>query len=91
MLSSKLSRSVSYFLFAPYISIFTDVSCLQLPRATSAFSRMSSRLPSTSSFVRYQSNGGEEKVKGQVIGIDLGMRQFFHASLEERSSKYNGL
>ncbi len=45
----------------------------QLPRATSAFSRFHAiRSPLGSSFARYNSTGGEEKVKGQVIGIDLG-------------------
>lgn len=46
---------------------------LKLPRATSTFSRLPAiRSPLAPSFVRFQSNGGEEKVKGQVIGIDLG-------------------
>lgn len=44
----------------------------QLPRT--AFTRAAGlRVPSTS-FRRWNSTeGGEEKVKGQVIGIDLGM------------------
>lgn len=37
-----------------------------------------------SSFVRHQSNGGEEKVKGQVIGIDLGMWSKSHNRLSAR-------
>lgn len=45
----------------------------KLPRTTSHFSHLpATRSPLASSFIRYQSNGGEEKVKGQVIGIDLG-------------------
>ncbi|KAI9795073.1 MAG: 70-kilodalton heat shock protein [Peltula sp. TS41687] len=47
-----------------------------LPRATPALSRSSNAFrPSysgASSFIRHQSTGGEEKIKGQVIGIDLG-------------------
>lgn len=42
---------------------------MELPRTTSKFSRSPvARSPLASSFVRYQSGGGEEKVKGQVIG-----------------------
>lgn len=53
------------------ISVHTHV--IQLPRATLSLSRNSGlRKPPTSIFARNQSNGGEEKVKGQVIGIDLG-------------------
>lgn len=46
-----------------------------LPRVTPSLTRSAQPLRSSlsSSFVRYNSNGeGEEKVKGQVIGIDLG-------------------
>ena len=70
MLSQRLARSV--WLSKQLNRLAADAP--QLPRATSTFSRSAYplRSPLGSSFVRYQSNGGEEKVKGQVIGIDLG-------------------
>ncbi|OBT76448.1 hsp70-like protein [Pseudogymnoascus sp. 05NY08] len=45
-----------------------------LPRATTSFTRTANRAPLLSKFARYESTaaGSEEKVKGQVIGIDLG-------------------
>ncbi|OBT55311.1 hsp70-like protein [Pseudogymnoascus sp. 24MN13] len=45
-----------------------------LPRATTSFTRTANRAPLLSKFARYESTaaGAEEKVKGQVIGIDLG-------------------
>ena len=69
MLSSKLTRSVSIALCRLEVLCSSDI---QLPRATLPFLRPSIRLPAVSSFARFQSNGGEEKVKGAVIGIDLG-------------------
>lgn len=47
---------------------------LQLPRATTSAARSATlrRTPLGSSFVRSYADGGEEKVKGAVIGIDLG-------------------
>ena len=69
MLSSKLPRSVSIALYRLEVLCSSEI---QLPRATSSFLRPSVRLPTASSFARFQSNGGEEKVKGAVIGIDLG-------------------
>ncbi|KAI9704827.1 MAG: 70-kilodalton heat shock protein [Candelina mexicana] len=54
----------------------------------SAFSRSSAaRSPLCSSFVRYNSNGGEEKVKGQVIGIDLGTTNSAVAIMEGKTPK----
>ncbi|KAI9794924.1 MAG: 70-kilodalton heat shock protein [Candelina submexicana] len=54
----------------------------------SAFSRSSAvRSPLYSSFVRYNSNGGEEKVKGQVIGIDLGTTNSAVAIMEGKTPK----
>ena len=44
---------------------------------------MRSSIPS--SFTRYQSTGGEEKVKGQVIGIDLGECQLLWSSIPAAS------
>lgn len=72
MLSSRLARSVK---FPGSFDISSKLTCeFKLPRATTAFSRSPiTHSPILSSFVRYQSSGGEEKVKGQVIGIDLGM------------------
>jgi hypothetical protein len=53
---------------------FANMKCFQLPRAATSVTRTTAvrRTPLGSSFVRFNSNGGEEKVKGQVIGIDLG-------------------
>lgn len=52
-----------------------ELTPMQIPRASSSLSRASFQRPATplTSFARWQSTGGEEKVKGQVIGIDLGM------------------
>ena len=52
-----------------------DADILQvLPRATPSLrNSVIHRSPLGSSFIRGYADGGEEKVKGQVIGIDLGM------------------
>jgi hypothetical protein len=74
MLPRTITRAVSFTSFPREKKIITRrirlTQSLQLPR--SAFARTpASRLPST--FRRWNSTeGGEEKVKGQVIGIDLG-------------------
>lgn len=46
----------------------------QLPRATASGLRSATlrRTPVSSTFSRFYSDGAEEKVKGPVIGIDLG-------------------
>jgi len=44
----------------------------QLPRATAASRSAFLRKPLTPAFARFESTGGDEKVKGAVIGIDLG-------------------
>ena len=72
MLSSRVARSVrpSRERSASLASLPLD---LQLPRTTSSFSRYPvARSPLASSFVRRESSNSEGKVKGQVIGIDLG-------------------
>ena len=62
---------------------------LKLSRTTPSFSRSPLSRPSLAfPSIRYQSNGGEEKVKGQVIGIDLG--QSFHTLLHSRIGLTNG-
>ena len=70
MLSSRLSRTVSH----ATINFRTCKQCLTssqfLPRAASAARRTPAfRAPA---FARGYAEGGEEKVKGSVIGIDLG-------------------
>ena len=72
MLSSRVARLVRSLRerSASLASLPLD---LQLPRTTSSFSRYPvARSPLASSFVRCESSNSEGKVKGQVIGIDLG-------------------
>jgi len=61
-----------------------------MPRAASTFSRTSAsafRRPLASQFVRGYADGGEEKVKGQVIGIDLGTTNSAVAVMEAKSPR----
>ena len=76
MLASRMSRAAS-----PTLSCPSGVSCLanllQIPRSSPISKLSRFRQPNSSLFPRYattQAAGGEEKVKGQVIGIDLGKR-----------------
>lgn len=49
-----------------------NLSIIQLPWKTSALSKQPTRLSLACVQRRLQSGSSEEKVKGQVIGIDLG-------------------
>ena len=53
----------------------SDVDAAQLPRATSSATRSANllRTPLSSSFARKYSDDADKKVRGPVIGIDLGM------------------
>lgn len=73
---------------------------MQVPRATSSFLRSPAlRSPITTPFRRWNSTEGQaegqEKVKGQVIGIDLGMflppKQPFFLSVESESRTLGNL
>jgi molecular chaperone DnaK len=44
-------------------------------------------VPTLSSFARFQTNGAEEKVKGPVIGIDLGTTNSAVAIMEGNTPK----
>lgn len=73
MFATRLSRAVSKALAWDASQFVLANFCMQLPRATSAASRSAIlRKPLTPAFARFESTGGEEKVKGAVIGIDLG-------------------
>ncbi|MCJ1409702.1 70-kilodalton heat shock protein [Ptychographa xylographoides] len=59
-----------------------------IPRASSAFARSSARLPSAASIVRrYESTEADGKVKGQVIGIDLGTTNSAVAIMEGKTPR----
>jgi hypothetical protein len=53
---------------------------MKLPRTASIARTPAFRAPTTS-FRRWNSTEGEEKVKGQVIGIDLGMYLAIHHAI----------
>ncbi|KAL1874917.1 hypothetical protein VTK73DRAFT_10397 [Phialemonium thermophilum] len=59
-----------------------------LPRATAGASRSAFlRKPMVPAFARFESTGGEEKVKGSVIGIDLGTTNSAVAIMEGKIPK----
>ncbi|KAI9774533.1 MAG: 70-kilodalton heat shock protein [Geoglossum simile] len=70
--------------------MFSSKLLRTLPRANSILPRSSnvSRSPLANSFARFNSTGaGEEKVKGQVIGIDLGTTNSAVALMEGKVPK----
>lgn len=87
MLSSRLSRSVR-IAHHRHIEIYSHVYQF-LPRASSAFRHAPSSIKPAfpSRFVRGYAEGGDEKVKGAVIGIDLGTTNSAVALMEGKVPK----
>jgi hypothetical protein len=69
MLSSRLSRSVSCPSYQAPLKSHANIRLQFLPRASSAFRTNALRSPLGATWTR---GYADEKVKGQVIGIDLG-------------------
>ncbi len=61
-----------YVLAGPFLNTIL-ISLQLLPRASSTFRTPALRSPLGSTFARGYADGADEKVKGAVIGIDLGM------------------